>query len=194
MSRQDPLIATNITDFIRARGGNFIGAMLSAAGCFDSPFLDQLWNEDADGWDVFFDAWCDLNKLQDCLMRRDLQRYSVPSEITFSTLKALTMVMSDMIAQTAMLQNQSGVRTLLHLGLGNQVIALLSDSDLDCSLLVEFFAEIAVALGDSTNVVRALQSMAKMNPSKHDVMDAVCTYANGRLLRLTEVNSQECVA
>ena len=194
MSRKKTRIAANITDLIRARGGPFVGSMLSAAGCFDCPCLDQLWNEDADGWDLFFDAWCEVNRLQDCLMRRDLHRYSVPSELTFSTLQALTIAMSDLVAQTAMLENQGGVRTLVHVGLGKLALELLLEDDLDRSLLVDFLAEIAVALGDSTNVVRALQSLAKMNPSKQDVMDAVRTHATGRMLRLTEVNLLELVA
>lgn len=190
MAPDTPRIAANITDFIRARGGPYIGAILSASGCFECSTLDGLWDEDADGWEAFFSAWQAVSRLQDTLMRRDLHSYSVPSETMFSTLKMVTMIMSETLAQSVLLESQGLARKLLHQSIGNQVINLLEQPTYDSRILVQFLAEVSIALKDTADVARALESIADMSPSKHEVLDAIRTHATGRMLGITKVESE----
>jgi hypothetical protein len=186
-------LSSNCTDFIRAAGGPHIGALLKSAGCFDPPTLDVLWSEDDECWEAWFEAYRSVLSLEEALCRRSHHRYSVPTERTFCTLKALTEYMSDLLVQSFVLKTPKYPATVVHVGLANLTVGLLAESDLDRCILLEFMVELAISLGESPVLIRALEGMAKSEPSKEVVLEVITAHATGPLGRLTVVEHGEVV-
>lgn len=186
-------LSANLTNFVRAVGGPHIGALLQSAGCFDPESLESLWVDDEEGWDTYFKAHRVVRSLEDELCSRSSHAYSVPDERTFRTLVALTENMADLLAQSFVLDTQYP-SSLIHVGLAKLTLDLLEDSDLDSCILLGFIVELAVSLGESQKLVRALEAMTPSGPSKEMVIETITAHATGRLEPLTVVGHEECVA
>lgn len=187
-------LSSNCTDFIRAAGGPHIGALLQSAGCFDPPTLDVLWSEDDECWETWFEAYRSVRSLEEALCRRSQHQYSVPTERTFCTLKALATNMADLLAQSFVLDTPKYPATIIHVGLAKLTLDLLEDSVLDSCILLGFIVELAVSLGESQKLVRALEAMKPSGPSKEMVIETITAHATGRLEPLTVVGHEEVVA
>lgn len=185
-------VSAKCIDFLRGYGGPHIGRLLQSARCFESSYLEMLWQDDDEKWDVYYQAYRALRSLEDALCRRSYRRYSVPSERTFGTLKVLTENMADLLTQSFILCKTQNASSVIHLGLANLTVNLLPDSDLDCCILMSFLGELANILGESPVLIRALEGMTKSERSKETVLEVITAHATGRMLQLTVVEYEEC--
>ena len=183
-------LSLNCINYVRAVGGPHIGALLHSAGCFESESLESLWVDDEEGWDLYFKAHRVVRSLEDALCSRSSHAYSVPDERTFRTLVALTEYMADLLAQSFVLDSQYP-SSLIHVGLAKLTLDLLEDSDLDSCILLGFIVELAVSVGESQKLVRALEAMKPSGPSKEMVIETITAHATGRLEPLTVVGHEE---
>lgn len=186
-------LLANCTNYIRDKGGPHIGSLLQSAGCFQPSSLEMLWHDDDENWSVYYKAYRALRFLEDALCRRSSLRYSVPDERTFSTLKVITENMADLLAQSFVLDTPKYPSSVIYVGLANLTVNLLPDSDLDGCILLGFIVELAISLGESPVLIRALEGMTKSEPSKETVLEVITAHATGRLGRLTMVENEECV-
>jgi hypothetical protein len=194
MADNNKRIASNLKTYIRSVGGPSVGGMLACTGCYDPASLDALWSDDQDDFETYFNAYRAIQELQASLSSRSQMRYFAPSEKVFTTLKVITENMANSLALSFLLEDSCNIRKIVHLGLASKTVDLLDEADLDRRIVMEFLVECAIALRESTELVRVLESMVAKNLSKEDVMDAVATHANGCMLRLIEVTCQELVA
>lgn len=186
-------LSMNTVNFVRAVGGSHIGPLLQSAGCFEPESLESLWVDDEEGWEIYFKAHRVVRSLEDELCSRSSHAYSVPDERTFRTLAAITEHMADLLAQSFVLDSQYP-SSLIHVGLAKLTLDLLEDSELDACILVGFIVELAVSLGESKNLVRALEAIKPSGPSKEMVIETITNHATGRLEPLTVVGHEEVVA
>lgn len=185
-------LLANCTNYIRDMGGPKIGALLQSASCFQPSSLEMLWEDDDEKFDVYYKAYRALRSLEDALCRRSSRTYSVPDERTFSTLKVLTENMADLLAQSFVLDTPKYPSSVIYVGLANLTVNLLPDSDLDGCILLGFIVELAISLGESPVLIRALEGMTKSERSKETVLEVITAHATGRMLQLTVVEYEEC--
>ena len=184
-------LSLNCINYVRAIGGPHIGALLHSAGCFDPESLESLWVDDEEGWDLYFKAHRVVRSLEDALCSRSSHAYSVPDERTFRTLVALTENMADLSPSPS---SSTPVPIFADsFGLAKLTLDLLEDSDLDSCILLGFIVELAVSVGESQKLVRALEAMKPSGPSKEMVIETITAHATGRLEPLTVVGHEEVV-
>jgi hypothetical protein len=195
MSKDSKRISTDLTNFLRAAGGPFIGAMLSSAGCFDRLLLEQMWSEDDDDWDLYFKANRAVRGFKDVMSRRSVHSYALPSERAFKTLKLITEFASDFLIQSFLMSEPQNTSSMINLALAKEMLPLIDQNDLDQGIIMGLLIELAILMRESPALIRDLEKLQTMTKtSTQSVLDVIGTHSTGPMNRLTTLEYEEVEA